>query len=400
MGRDFDVMVVGAGPGGATAARLCAEAGLKTLLIEKERLPRYKACGGCLSVKTVRLLGFDLGPVIENVVFGAKFTFRMEQPLLISSQGPIGFMVMRDRFDHFLVRKAVEKGVDLLEGVKVVDVEDRGDRVVVELATGRRLGCEYVIAADGAGSRVAKSLRFGFPKHRENRLGLETEIPYAVANRFSKDEQHLVRLDFGRVPNGYGWVFPKKDGLSIGVGGIFGGGKKVDVRRFFSDFLQELDLTPKGKVEKVVGHPLPCFYDAGQEVSRGRALLVGDACFLIDPLTGEGIYYAVKSARLAVQAILQSKEEGTHPSDLYQMRMREAILQDLRWALHVSRIIYRFAKVSYRTLRQFPDLGRLCIQVLGGEATYQGFVVKVKERISDLLKGDLGAKIRKAFVSP
>ena len=102
MNFDYDVIVVGAGPGGATAARFCAKAGLKTLLIEKERLPRYKPCGGCLSTKTVHLLGFDLSPVIENTIYGAKFTYCSKDPFFIESKDPIAFLVMRDRFDQLL----------------------------------------------------------------------------------------------------------------------------------------------------------------------------------------------------------------------------------------------------------------------------------------------------------
>jgi len=122
---DFDVIVVGAGPGGATASRACAQGGLRTLLIEKERFPRYKACGGCLSVKTVHLLGFDLTPIVENTVSGAQFTYCLKDPLLIPSTDPIGYMVMRDRFDHFLVVKAIEAGVEFLEGKRVIEVKER-----------------------------------------------------------------------------------------------------------------------------------------------------------------------------------------------------------------------------------------------------------------------------------
>ena len=107
---DYDVIVVGGGPAGSSAGRFCAQAGLKTLLIEKERFPRYKVCGGCLSVKASRLLDFDLRPVIENIVTGAKIKYYLENPLLLESSEPIGFMVMRDRFDHLLLEKAKEKG--------------------------------------------------------------------------------------------------------------------------------------------------------------------------------------------------------------------------------------------------------------------------------------------------
>jgi hypothetical protein len=82
------------------------------------------------------------------------------------------------------------------------------------------------------------------------------------------------------------------------------------------------------------------------------------------------------------------------------MMIRQFILEDLKSALHVSRIIYRFTQLSYRTLKQYPELAQLCIQVLGGEMAYEGFVTKVKERIKGLLKGQLGERIRKAMRTP
>ncbi len=116
MNWDYDVIVVGAGPGGSTAARFCAQAGLKTLLIEKERLPRYKPCGGCLSPKTVHLLSFDLSPVLENTIYGVKFSYCFEDSFSIQSTQPMAFLVMRDGFDQFLVKKALEQGTEVLDG--------------------------------------------------------------------------------------------------------------------------------------------------------------------------------------------------------------------------------------------------------------------------------------------
>jgi flavin-dependent dehydrogenase len=141
MGFDYDVIVVGAGPGGSTAARFCAQGGLKTLLIEKERMPRYKACGGCLSLKTVHLLGFDVNPVLENTIYHAKFTYRLKDSFYLKSTQPMAFMVMRDRFDQFLVKKALEKGAGILEGVSVVGVKGESDGVEVELNEGEKIRC-------------------------------------------------------------------------------------------------------------------------------------------------------------------------------------------------------------------------------------------------------------------
>ena len=397
MNRDYDVIVVGAGPGGSTTARFCAQAGLKTLLIEKERLPRYKPCGGCLSIKTVHLLGFDLSPVLENIIYGVHFTYCLKDHFSIRSEQPIAFLVMRDRFDQFLVKKALEKGAEILEGERVERVEEKGHWVEVELARGEKLRCEHLIGADGARSVVTKSLSLWPPKSDRDGIGLESEIPFQSAVNFPKEDFHHIHLDFGRTPSGFGWIFPKRKGLSVGIGGMFIDVGKTNLHQRFINFLNGLSYINKGEAGKVMGHPLPSFYDEGQRVSQGRVLLVGDAGYLIDPLTGEGIYYAIRSGMLAAEAIIQSKEKGVSPSDLYQTAVRVGIFENLKWALLFARFVNRFNKLSYQTLKHYPELGNLYLQVLEGKETYQSFVAKVKDRMRDLLKGRLSEKIKRAM---
>jgi len=397
MNFDYDVVVVGAGPGGSTAARSCAQAGLKTLLIEKERLPRYKPCGGCLSIKAARLLGFDLNAVVENTVYGVKFTYCLKDPFLIQSNEPMAFLVMRDRFDQFLTNKALEEGAGLLEGERVTRVRDRGDGVEVELASGERLYCASLIGADGVESVVAKSLSLSVPQGKGNGMGLESEIPFEWAIDFPKKEFQLIHLDFGKIPNGYGWIFPKREGLSIGIGGMSREGEKVNPRKYFVDFLRGLNYLDGRKVERIIGQSLPSFYDERQRVSVGRFLLVGDAGHMMDPLQGEGIYYAIRSGMLAAEAIIQSKQKGILPADLYQTLVHTHILEDLKWALYLSRVVFRFTKLAYRTLQHNPGLGDLYLRVLEGKGTYQDFMEKVKERMKDLLKGRLSEKMKRVM---
>jgi len=394
---DYDVIVVGGGPGGSTAARFCARAGLKTLLIEKERLPRYKPCGGCLSKKTVHLLSFDLTPVIENTIYGSKFTYRSRDPFFIETKDPIAFLVMRDRFDQLLIHKASGDGAAILEGEKVVRVEEKGDGVEVELAKGKRLHSQYLIGADGSESMVARSLPLPSQKNDENGIAVESEIPFDSSIHFPQKELQFIHLDFGRIPNGYGWVFPKKEYLSIGIGGMFRETKKMNPRQYFSDFLKGLDYIPKGKTGRVMGHLLPSFYDEKQKIAQGRVLLVGDAAHLMDPLQGEGIYYAIRSGMLAAEAITEWKKEGIVPSDYYQKAVYDDLYGNLKWALIFSRFVFRFAKLAYRTLKRYPDLGDFYLQVLEGKETYQGFVTRVKTRMKDFLKGKLSAKIKEAM---
>ena len=397
MNSDYDIIVVGGGPGGSTTATFCAKAGVKTLLIEKERLPRYKPCGGCLSAKTVRLLGFDLSPVIENTVYGAKFTYCSKDPFFIESKKPIAFLVMRDRFDQVLIDRALEAGTKVLDGERVTKVEEGADGVSLELTSGVKLRCQVLIGADGSESMVARSLFLRPKKNDGYGVAVESETPFNSSVPFPKEEFQFVHLDFGRVPNGYGWVFPKKEWLSIGIGGMFRESEKMNPRHYFKSFVKGLSYIPEGKTGKMIGHLLPSFYDENQKVAQGRFLLVGDAAHLMDPLQGEGIYYAVRSGMLAADAILEWKKRGIAPSNVYQEAVHLEICENLKWALTLSHIVFRFTKLAYGTLKRYPELGEIYIRVLEGKETYQGFVTKVKERMKDFLKGKLSEKIKRAM---
>jgi geranylgeranyl reductase family protein len=397
MKPDYDVIVVGAGPGGATAARLCAQTGFRTLLIEKERFPRYKPCGGCLSPKTIRLLPFDLGSIVENTIFSATFTYCVKDPVSIKTEKPMAFMVMRERFDQFLIGKSLKEGVELLEGNRVIRVEEREDALEIELSKGERFCCEYLIGADGPESLVARSFALSPSKKNGSGVAIESEIPFDSVSQFPKEDLSCIHLDFGGVPNGYGWVFPKRECLSIGIGGMFREGEKLNPRKYYNTFVEKLPYLKKVEPGIVRGHPLPAFYDEEQKVSRGKVLLVGDAAHLMDPLMGEGIYYALRSGMLAAESILQSKEKGGSPSELYQDRIHRELFENLKWALYFSRFVFRFTELAYRALIRYPELSNFYLQVLEGQDTYEGFVLKVKGKIKDLLGGKLSDKIRRAM---
>ncbi len=152
---DYDVIVVGAGPAGSTTAYELARRGVRVGLFEKQRLPRTKPCGGCLSLKIDRILAPDFHRLIERTIYGVRFTCERLRPIYRRSDDPVAYMVMRDRFDAFLAARAQETGAMLHEGEAVRAVREQEDGVEVETALGA-YQARFVVGADGATGIVAR----------------------------------------------------------------------------------------------------------------------------------------------------------------------------------------------------------------------------------------------------
>ena len=133
MKQSHDVIVVGAGPAGATLAYELAKRGIGVLLLEKEKLPRYKCCAGGVTSKAAKLLDFDISEVAEDAIHEVSFTFNLGSPYLGQPFQPLIYTVMRDVFDHFLVKKAQQLGAVLIDGQKVTQIQVSGDWVEIFL---------------------------------------------------------------------------------------------------------------------------------------------------------------------------------------------------------------------------------------------------------------------------
>ena len=233
----YDVIVVGAGPAGTTAARCTASAGLKTLLLEKERFPRVKVCGGGLPVRVLPHIGIDIpDSLIERKCSGVRVRYR---DICIESGGgdDLILMISREKFDHYLACCAVDAGVELMENMNVRSLDVQDDHVVVKSTEGS-FKSSMVIGADGVQSVCARDVR---PDFVPDNLGflLEAEIPYS--NEFV-DSYILNKCEFhfGDVRNGYGWVFPKDGHLSVGIGAI--GSSLTDPLNTYDNFIGKLGL--------------------------------------------------------------------------------------------------------------------------------------------------------------
>lgn len=358
---DFDVIVVGGGPGGSSAAHDLAAQGLQVGLFEKERFPREKPCGGCLSLKIDRILEPDFHQVVEREIYGSWFSFRGTDEFHIGSEQPIAYMVMRSRFDQFMLDRARRGGVRVYEDTRVKGIEETDSGVRVAVGS-QRYESRYLIAADGATGIIARCL--GLDPGRRVAACVESET---ISGSYHPEDAGSVRLEMGSIPFGYGWVFPKGDHLSVGVGGLKG--KADNPRSYYDDFVMDQDLADAVVEGNRRGYIIPVFSDARTPRSKGRTLLVGDAAALVDPFIGEGVYYAIRSGQLAAQAIVDDDGEGRHLST-YDDLLREEIYSEFRAARNVAFFLYAFPEIGYRILKRRRSFGRLYFQVMRGEAAY------------------------------
>src|SRR5215216_5396925 len=219
----FDAIVLGAGPAGATAAFELARAGVKTLLIEKQKLPRHKTCGGGLTHKVAAALAFDISSVVERTISSFVLTYKMQRPRLLHSPTPLVYMVRRSQFDNLLTAKAVDAGAELFDETTVNGIlpDDHG----VHIGTSRgRYDADFLIGADGALGMTARAV--GLMGDRVLLPAVEHEVE--VSADVAADWQGKMSLDLGTLRASYGWVFPKEDHFNVGVGGF---GHRADFAR-------------------------------------------------------------------------------------------------------------------------------------------------------------------------
>lgn len=386
----YDVVIVGMGPAGSTAAAALSRGGLAVLGLDKETHPRYKVCGGGLSARIEQLLDPGFRSVVEQTINGVQFVHRGRDPLVIQSSQPIAYMVMRDRFDHYLVQQAIQAGTEIHTGDGVQEISQDASGVEVVTRQGR-FRAQVVIGADGANSLVARRL---FPNRSQFRApALESEVRIGEGQHFPGATTILV--DVGAARQGYGWIFPKRECLSVGVGEFRR--KATNLRATFDRFVKDERGLSGREVPRPVGHPIPAYSvpeerlaaEGGSQFVSGRAALIGDAGHLVDPLFGEGIYYAVRSGQMVAQAILANTQLCAESLQAYETALEREILPDFRVTSRIAKVVYTFPLLAFKLLRRYQEVVQAYFTVLQGHKTAAQFLPEAKQRlkasVNDLL---------------
>ncbi|GAA0521024.1 hyaluronate lyase [Paractinoplanes deccanensis] len=289
-----DVVVVGGGPAGSSAARAAATAGAHTIVLERAEHPRYKTCGG-------GLIGTSLGIAREHIdvpgrdtIGSITFTRDGRRPFTRHSTGrPVLTMVRRDDFDLAWSKAAAAAGAVVRQNSQVRAIDQDDTSATVTLADGERITARAVIGADGSAGITSRYV--GVTLDQQD-LGLEVELAATEADRAAW--RGRVLLDWGPFPGSYGWVFPKDDELTVGV--IMAKGNGAETKRYLGAFLRQLGLDGR-EVVRDSGHLTRC-RRPDSPLRRGRVLVAGDAAGLLEPWTREGISYALRSGSWAGEA--------------------------------------------------------------------------------------------------
>ena len=345
----FDAVVVGAGPAGSATAIRLARAGARVLLADRAHFPRDKPCGGGLTGRAARELPVDVTPVVEDVVRTFEVRLGYRKRFERRSDEPLVLMTQRRRLDAFLAEQAAAAGAVFRDGVTVEGLTVGPDGAELRVG-GSPVHARVLVGADGVNGRIARA------------AGLGGGIVYGIAlegNGPLRDTQRgRATVELGVVPGGYGWVFPKEGHANYGVGGWAAEGPRLreHLRRLCSE--HGVDA---GALSDLHGRRLPIRRTT--EVARGPVLLVGDAAGLVDPLSGDGIYEALVSARLASEAILAGE------LDAYGPALDEALGRFAAASWKAKLVLDRHPRAAFEIAR-IPAVWRVIAGLLTGEVAH------------------------------
>jgi geranylgeranyl reductase family protein len=364
---DTDVAIVGGGPAGATAARLLAEGGRAVLLLEAGRSPRPKACGGGIPRRALDRLGLHLPGGMGTPVEAVSLLGGLAGPLRMETPGG-ALVVRRERFDAFLVEAARAAGARIREGCRVRDIGREEGRFRLRASDGTVIAARAVVCADGAASPAARAL--GFPR---NATGV------ALVRRLRGTEPappgRTALFDLACIRTGYAWAFPEPEGWNAGIG-VFTPRAPGLPKRFARWRARQPALAPAAG-GPLRGGLLPVYGAARTRYARDGAWLVGDAAGLADPLTGEGIHFAVESARLAAGAILRGGETA------YDAALRAELLPELDAAARLAARFRRtpaWARAGAMTLPGFRRFAELFVDLLLGRSSCREILRRLEAR--------------------
>jgi geranylgeranyl reductase family protein len=385
---EYDVVIVGAGPAGSTVAKNLAEKGISVLLLDKAQFPRDKSCGGGLPTRVMKRFPY-IEPFIDSVSYGSiTYSSSLRYKLDLIREKPLVMMVLRKDFDQGLLNLAIDAGAVFQSGKTVVDVVVQQEKVSVMLDDGHTIETKVVVGCDGMRSVVAEKTNL-CKKLEVLCVSLVQEQPLTpnqMTTYFTK--KRLIHL-FIKAQGiaGYGWVFPKKTCVNVGIGefqsAVSKSKPKIPLKETYEAFIAMLKkqkiLPEEFPIENLKGATLPIF--PLEDTAGDRVLLCGDAAGFINPITGEGIYYAMVSGSIAASVIvdgLKIDNLSSHFLSRYQTLWMHEFGRDLKLLGRFNNQWGKDSEKIVRLMNRDLKFAKLIVGVTGGQigiTKYKGALI-------------------------
>jgi flavin-dependent dehydrogenase len=378
-----EIAIVGGGPAGALCGERLATAGFRVTIFD-ERLAWEKPCGGGLTHKAIEAYPFLLdSPQPKKIVHtaelissrGHRARFEMSHPIVIYARKVLNGM---------LLDRAVAAGCTAVCS-RVTNVNTDGARAKLTVG-GRDHLCDFAVLAAGARNQLLPETTALGASDLEMTLGY-----------FVPTEEDIIKVKFLKQFEGYLWSFPRADHLSVGICAKMGQSTSQQLRRYLDDFIQEEKIPMDGA--QLYSHVLP---SPQAQTIRGRRIvgknwaMAGDAAACVDPITGEGLYYALRSGDLLAQALIAEQPE------VYPERLRATFSADLEFAAQFARKLFlgNFLGGAITTrmvqlLNYSPAFRELIRDVFSGSQDYRS----LKRRLWNQL-GITVAELSRGFLNP
>lgn len=361
----YDVIIAGGGPAGAVAALECARSGLSVIIIEKEQLPRYKPCAGGVTAAAADMLWCPIPDKIVEAKCSSFKAFYGSKSIHVNTEKEFMYIVSRDKFDYWLVKAAVHSGAVLRQGEKITSFDIGPDGVTVRTRTDAYTG-KLLIGADGVNSKIAKMIRGPF-RRSDLAVCLSTECHNIENSNYNRGQ---IEIHYGPLPMSYSWIFPKRECISVGMG--VWSSEASGLKEAFKKFMEEKGL----EKQDIRGYSVP-LGGISRITVADRVLLAGDAAGFADPITGEGIRYAIASGRLAAKTaatvILEGLDLNLQNLLIYKKSCIDEFGNDLKAAMSVARLFQKLPDFLFGMYFSSQEPFEKSLEILQGRIGYRDY---------------------------
>ncbi len=370
--KNVDVIIIGAGVAGATAAFHLAKEGINVTLLDKGNVKSLRPCAGGMAASVQNWFPFELEPIVEETIRKVVFTWHLSDKVEANLPGSSPFwIVAREKLDQFLVNKAVNEGADNITSCEVIDICRNQERWQITSKEGLQIESKGLIIADGSNSPWPTTLNLGPQK------------PYFASttsvrlNGRGLLEKGTSLFEFGLVRHGFAWAFPMGEFVNVGVG-TFVGKDSTDRTKVLEKLLPSIGFSADSGIRTVSKLRV---WNGHHPLDGNGVIAIGDAASLCDPFLAEGIRPAILSGFEGAKAMKEWINGNSKRLTPYTKAIKKDWGISMSWGKRISQVFYRLPRLGYQLGIKRPTAPQRIAQILSGEMTYEAIAKRVIRRL-------------------